>query len=208
MTKRYEQILARRAVHPELVTGDWGERYVEFEQGDWETFERLHSHPEPTFHKKVVRQTGGYIINRWDVTGQRLLPYVRPDRAVKLDARKKPTKYIQPSKKQYPGQAKRLDVHPWILDRLRENREEPIYFCLEGCLKADAVAGTGRLAVSVPSVTLWELEEEHLRPWLPIFKQASDHLHRDGLGLPPEEDRLQSGHGARVRQRRSSSLLR
>jgi hypothetical protein len=43
---------------------------------------------------------------------------------------------------------------------------------LEGCLKADAVAGTGRLAVSVPSVTLWKLEDEHLALWLSALRRA------------------------------------
>jgi hypothetical protein len=38
---------------------------------------------------------------------------------------------------------------------------------------ADAVAGTGRLAISVPSVTLWRLEEEHLAPWLPVLRRAA-----------------------------------
>jgi hypothetical protein len=37
---------------------------------------------------------------------------------------------------------------------------EPVYLCLEGCLKADAVSGTGRLAVSALSVTLWAADEE------------------------------------------------
>jgi hypothetical protein len=154
-----------------LVAGDWGQRYEEFDQGDWETFHALHSHPEPKFHKRVVGQSGGLIVNRWEITGARLVPYLRPDKAVTLDARRKPTKYIQPSK-DYPGQAKRLDVHPLIRDRLLENRDQPIFFCLEGCLKADAVAGTGRLAVSVPSVTLWKLQEEHLEPWLPVLRRA------------------------------------
>jgi hypothetical protein len=172
VSQRYEQILARRAIDTEFVAGNWGERYAEFDQGDWATFEALHSHPEPSLHKRVVGQTGGLIVNRWDITGRRLVPYLRPDNAVKLDARKKPTKYIQPSKAN-PGQAKRLDVHPLVRDRLLENREEPIFLCLEGCLKADAVASTGRLAVSVPSVTLWKLEEEHLEPWLPVLRRAS-----------------------------------
>lgn len=170
MTERYERVLAPRAVLPSFVSNDWGERYVEFEQGDWEAFQALHSHPEG-FHRRIVRQTGGYIVNRWDVTGDRLVPYLRPDKAVRLDPRKKPTKYIQPSRA-YPGQAKRLDVHPLVRERLLTNTQEPIYLCLEGCLKADAVAGTDRLAISVPSVTLWKLEEEHLAPWLPILKRA------------------------------------
>lgn len=53
-----------------------------------------------------------------------------------------------------------------------ENREEPIYFCIEGCLKADAVGGTDRLAIAVPSVTLWEADDEILEPWLPILRAA------------------------------------
>jgi hypothetical protein len=170
MTPRYSRILAPRAVLPAFVSGEWGERHAEFEQDDFDAFRVRHSHPE-RFHQKVVRQTGGYIVNRWNITGKRLVPYVRPDRAVSLDPRKKPTKYIQPSKA-YPGQAKRLDVHPLILESLVRNRDEPIYLCLEGCLKADAIAGTGRLAISVPSVTLWRLEDAHLKPWLALLKRA------------------------------------
>jgi hypothetical protein len=170
MTTRYERVLGARAVPPELVFGDWGERYLEFEQGDWDTFRTLHSHPEP-FHRRIVSQSGGYIVNRWDITGARIVPYIRPDKPVILDPRKDPTKYLQPSLN-HPGQARRLEVHPSIRERLLKNREEPIYLCLEGCLKADAVVGTGRLAISVPSVTCWRLEDEHLKPWLPILRQA------------------------------------
>jgi hypothetical protein len=100
------------------------------------------------------------------------VPYVRPDDAVLVRGHRKPSKYIQPSKKQFPGQSRRFDVHPIVRDRLRDNCEQPVYLCLEGCLKADAVGGTGRLAISVPSVTLWRLEAEHLAPWLPALRQA------------------------------------
>ena len=149
MTERYGRVLAPRAVLPEFVSGDWGQRYAEFEQGDWEAFEALHSHPE-RFHKKVVRQTGGYIVNRWNVTRQRLVPYVRPDEAVTLDGRKKPTKYIQPSKT-YPGQAKRLDVHPRVLEALRNNTDEPIRLAKpdQACSRKPCLSLT---AIAIPAM--------------------------------------------------------
>jgi hypothetical protein len=187
--------LEARAVPPTYVSGDWGDRYVAFQQGDWAGFTRLHSHPEPTYHRRVVAQSGGLIVNRWDIDGP-LVPYVRPDAAVQLDSRSpKRTKYIQP--KRYPDQAKRIDVHPLVRERLIQGTDDPIYFCLEGCFKADAIAGTGRLAISVPSVTLWRVKDEHLAPWLPILRRSravfvvpdSDFLRLPGYG-PDGEPRF------------------
>jgi hypothetical protein len=163
--------LAKRAVPKKFIAGPWGIRYAPYDQGDWTGFTKAHTHPEP-WHREVVRQSSGLVVNRWDITGKRLVPYVRPDTAVNVRGHRKASKYIQPSKKRFPGQARRLDVHPLVRNALRANREQPIYLCLEGCLKADAVAGTGRLAFSVPSVTLWRLEEEHLAPWLPMVRRA------------------------------------
>jgi len=125
--------------------------------------------------RQIVNNTGGYIVHRWDLTGERLPSYIRPDVAVSTRPHKKPSKYIYASKSATQRSAKLIDVHPRLWDRLRVSNgllSEPIHFCLEGCLKADSVAGTGRLAISVPSVTLWELEPQDLAPWLAVLRAA------------------------------------
>ncbi|HVA05129.1 MAG TPA: hypothetical protein VNG12_00135 [Acidimicrobiales bacterium] len=59
------------------------------------------------------------------------------------------------------GLARRLDVHPWAWDDIRES--DIIFFVIEGCIKADAVLADGGAVFSVPSVTLWDCPE------LPVF---------------------------------------
>jgi hypothetical protein len=83
------------------------------------------------------------------------------------------SKYTQASKRTTARSGKLIDVHPLLGERLQAG-DEPIYFCLEGCLKADAVAGTGGLSISVLSVTLWQADEEptHWALWLPILQRA------------------------------------
>jgi hypothetical protein len=76
--------LAARAIREELITGPWGRRYVEFEQGDWETLSRR-SQPSGGLASKPDRESNrGIIVNRWDVTGERLHSYIRPHEAVTL----------------------------------------------------------------------------------------------------------------------------
>ena len=116
-----------------------------------------------------MSKTGGLIVNRWDVTGERLPSYVRPYEPVTLGPRGKPSKYLFPSRALASGQGKRLDVHPVVRERLLTNKDDPVYFCLEGCLKADAVAGTGRISISVTSITMWKVERG-LEPWLPLLR--------------------------------------
>jgi hypothetical protein len=59
--------------------------------------------------------------------------------------------------------ARRLDVHPWAVDLFED--AHTVYFCLEGCLKADAVLSAIRreerleAVFSVPSVSLWLADE-------------------------------------------------
>lgn len=189
--------LQRRAIPPEFVSGTWGNRYVPFARGDWTTFAGGHSNPEPQWHKRLVTQTGGLIVNRWDISGTQIESYIRFDAPVRYRGcvRQahptktciergcrwgwKDTKYIYPSKNELGDtSAKRIDVHPLVREELLRlsdddgmmHGENPIYFCLEGCFKADALAGTGRLAMSVPAVTLWRVPDEHLSPWLPILQ--------------------------------------
>jgi hypothetical protein len=61
------------------------------------------------------------------------------------------------------NRAKRIDVHPWAVEKLVD--AEVVYFALEGCLKADAIlteilrTGERASVCSVPSVTLWDCRE-------------------------------------------------
>jgi hypothetical protein len=61
--------------------------------------------------------------------------------------------------------ARRLDLHQWAADRLKQG-VSVIYFVLEGCIKADAVLSEiirqdlDATVVSVPSVTLWYAGED------------------------------------------------
>jgi hypothetical protein len=54
--------------------------------------------------------------------------------------------------------ARRIDVHPLAVPLLRE--AEVVFFVIEGCIKADAVLAAGGAVFSVPSVSLWDCEEE------------------------------------------------
>jgi hypothetical protein len=165
--------LQERAI-PEAFWEDvWGRRYVRFEQGDWQAFKDAdHTHLAGWMKRRIVEKAGGYVIHRWDLKGGRLPSYVRPDVPVSTSDYKKPTKYIQASKRATGQSAKLLDVHPLVRDQLVKNVDEPIYFCIEGCLKADAVAGSERLAIAVSSVTLWDADDEILEPWLPVLRAA------------------------------------
>lgn len=178
---RAERVLEARAVSGEYAVG----RYAGFERGDHRTFLRAHPRPEP-FHKALVSQSGGYVVNRWDISGQPLLPYIRFDDRVTVYkcSRRHPhpgkcrpkihtTRYVYPGGRILAGSsAKRIDIHPLVRDRLRRSTEEPLYLCLEGCLKADSLASFGKLSLSVPSVTLWGVSEEDLGPYLPILRAA------------------------------------
>jgi len=182
---RAEAVLRARAISGEY--GEYPGRYVGFERGDCRTFLRAHSDPEP-FHKGLVSQSGGYVVNRWDVSGERLPSYVRFDDKVPVyrcqrrhphpgecRPKRRMTRYVYPGAAVLDGSsAKRIDTHPLVRERLVSVRRplEPVYLCLEGCLKADALASFGKLAVSVPSVTLWRVSEEDLEPYLPILRSA------------------------------------
>lgn len=101
----------------EYAGGSWGGRYVPFERGDWATFRDAHTNPEPWHKGGIVNQTGGIVVNRWDVSGARLASYVRPDHPVQVHGHRKPSKYIVPSGRSLPGATKRLDVHPLVRRR-------------------------------------------------------------------------------------------
>ncbi len=184
-------ILAARAVQPEHVSGFWGHRYARFEQGDWDAFKAArHTHHHGWMKRAFVDACGGFVIHRADPSGAALPSYIRPDhpictrhgreavgitrsKQVCLICDKELSKYTQASKHATGRSGKLIDVHPLLRERLIRGNE-PIFLCLEGCLKADALAGTGRLAISVPSVTLWRADQEpkHWAQWLPLLKRA------------------------------------
>lgn len=231
-------ILRSRAIEPEFVSGPWGDRYVRFEQHDWEGFKAArHTHYSSHMKRAFVDACGGFVIHRWGPDGNPLPSYVRPDELVcPTHGREAPTtrpardgkpipccgvtgcrqrivrkdgtvrlgphpndltKYTHSSKQATGRSGKLFDCHPLLLDRLHAGKE-PIYLCLEGCLKADATAGTGRLAVSCLSVTLWDVADddpEHWALWLPLLQKASV------VYLVPDSDYLRKPEPAPYRAR-------
>jgi hypothetical protein len=196
------------------IRAPWDDRYCRFEHGDWQTFKTAgHTHHNRHMKREFVDACGGFVIHRWGPDGVRLPSYVRPDKSVcPSHGRKDPiqrgrkefcglcgkalTKYTQTGKTTTGRSGKLFDVHPRLAERLHRGGE-PVYVCLEGCLKADAVAGTGRLAVSCHSVTCWDVADEdpkHWAIWLPLLQQApvvyvvpdSDYLRRPEP--PPPDD--------------------
>jgi hypothetical protein len=143
-----------------------------------------HSHYKAAYHTRLAKEAGGLlVVNRWNLLGGRLSEqrgpsYFRPDGEVTPDSRKprKRTRYLYPSRKDTGG-VKVYDIHPLARQLLNASPVvPPIYLCIEGCLKADAVLSVGRVAVSVPSVTMWRPESEEelglFQPYLVLFREA------------------------------------
>ncbi len=182
-TDRRADVLHRRAISDEVIDHvvDGVPRYAEFERGDSETFVQSHSHPE-RWHRRLVSQSGGLIVNRWGIDSHMLPSYIRFDdpvitdyRMYRRDGSLRTSRYIYRSAGEMCDDGpKRIDVHPRARSVLASSPTPHIYFCLEGSLKADALLSSGRAAVSVPSVTLWEVPEEHLRPYLDLLRQAPE----------------------------------
>ena len=115
-TSSIHPALEKRAIPSAFVSGKWGNRYVPFAQGDWTTFAAEHTNPEARWHKGLVAQSSGLIVNRWDVHGARIESYIRFDSRVRYRTCVRPghptkacgdrgcrwgwktTKYIYPSK--------------------------------------------------------------------------------------------------------------
>lgn len=81
------------------------------------------------------------------------------------------------------GEGRRIDLHPWALDRLRD--AVVVFFVLEGCPKNDAVLSAGGPVFSVPSVTCWDRRE------LIIF--ARRHLDGKTVFIVPDADWVTNG---------------
>jgi hypothetical protein len=156
-------------------------RYVEFGRGDWDAFSAAHSDPEP-WHRRLVNQSGGIVINRWNVVGDRLPSYIRFDTKIQPDTRRdRRTKYIYPGRsviERYgPSPAKRWDVHPWVRPILEDS--STVILAIEGCLKADALWSRGYAALSIPSVTMWQAPLEHMEMLVPLLRRKRLYLCAD-----------------------------
>jgi hypothetical protein len=69
-----------------------------------------------------------------------------------------------------PPSAKGIDVHPDAKRLiLKRNPTAAVFFCLEGCLKADAVFSAGFAACSVLGVTMWN-DPDHLKRISPALR--------------------------------------
>jgi hypothetical protein len=53
----------------------------------------------------------------------------------------------------------RIDVHPRTLRLLDEDPDLPLFWSIEGSIKADAILSKGYPAIAVPSVTMWPARE-------------------------------------------------
>jgi hypothetical protein len=130
-------------------------RYESFEKGEGDKFLHLmgmgyaRKTSKPPWKGKVA-QSGGIVIERFGVANHvSPPPYARLDSKVAM-GRRSTTRYIY--RPGYPE--KHIDVHPLASERLRAG--EPLYFCLEGSLKADAVLSAGGVSISSTSITTWE----------------------------------------------------
>lgn len=81
--------------------------------------------------------------------------------------------------------AKRIDVHPFVLPMFE--KAERVFFCIEGCIKADAVLSAGEAVFSVPSVTLWEAPEDELQEFAAVY------LHGKTVIIVPDSDWHENG---------------
>jgi hypothetical protein len=69
----------------------------------------------------------------------------------------KPHWHAKKKKSKQQNYAARIDMHPMALEKFAG--AEVVYFCIEGCIKADAILSAGGAVLSVPSVTLWDTPE-------------------------------------------------
>ena len=211
-------VLKARAISDEVAdyTDPSGRpRYVSFEGANAyaDIIREHHSHPKG-WYSQLATLSSGLIVNRWNIAGDDLPSYMRFDE--KLWTRSKPGHpsgprqgfehvhprpdgkperhrhgqgYIYPSKKDVGELVKVIDVHPLTVPLLMDDPTPPIYFCLEGCFKADSILSDrdGKAAISVPSVNHWHTAEKILRPLLPVLKAAPI------VYVIPDSDYLRNG---------------
>jgi predicted nucleic acid-binding Zn ribbon protein len=158
-------------------------RYVSFNKGDVGNVHGYWTEPSsiPADWKSGIAQSDGLLIIRhpfkrydydsapalgpfWHDYGP-LQPYIR--------WAKDPPPYLgDAARKSYrnPPKARGIDVHPDAKRLIQKRHPTPaIFFCLEGCLKADSVLSAGHAACSVLGVTMWN-DEEHLRRIAPALR--------------------------------------
>ena len=162
------EVLAPRGISDEVIDVV-PDRYQSFEQGDWQRFFGLMRFPRtmPLAKKRAwrgkVTQTGGIVVKRWGLDGSMLPPYARFDHKVYMGRGRKTNYAYRPGYR-----TQHLDVHPLARPMIAAGR--PIYFCLEGSFKADAVLSQGAASISSTSVTTWENRD--LRRLLPVLRDA------------------------------------
>jgi hypothetical protein len=158
------------------------DRYVSFEKGDVRKVQHYWTELSsiPPDWKGGIAQSDGLLIIRYPLKRYDfdfapelgrfykdygpLQPYIR--------WASDPPPYLgDPDRKKYrnPPKAQGIDVHPDARKLIRKRRPTPaVFFCLEGCLKADAVLSAGHAACSVLGVTMWN-DDEHLRRIAPAL---------------------------------------
>ena len=119
-------------------------RYRSFSKGDSSRYASLMDIPNPKpAQKGKVTQSGGIVIARYAPDGSGLPQYARFDEDLYFSKPPSNPKFLGQGKTHYAYRAghrvKHIDVHP--LAASRPWARGPVYFCLEGCLKADAVLG-------------------------------------------------------------------
>jgi hypothetical protein len=145
------------------------QRYRSFKRGEWQRFFELMRFPKTmpvskqSGWKGKVTQTGGIVVKRWAFDGSTPPPYARFDSDVHMGPGRKTHYAYRPGYRRM-----HIDVHPLSVPKIAAGR--PIYFCLEGCFKADAVLSQGAASVSSTSVTTWENPD--LKLLLPILQAA------------------------------------
>lgn len=160
-----EGVLHARGISDEIIDAE-PMRYRSFEQRDHESFAEFMGFgpKELAKYRGKVTQTGGIVVQRFALNGRKPpAPYARLDRDVPMKGGRKTHYLYWPNDSQ-----KRVDVHPLATLELQSGK--PIYLCLEGSLKADAVLSAGGVAISVTSVTTWQGKD--LERLLPLLRDA------------------------------------
>jgi hypothetical protein len=173
-------------IGPELRTEGWRKHVTRGEQEDDHHGQNNaddHYHMNlakylfpPGVNREVPWENHDHMVMPAEKLAAHLVKYDHPDGA--------DTTHVKSVKDARVNRAKRIDVHPWGVERFGD--AEVVYFALEGCLKADAILTAiihtrERASVfSAPSVTLWDAKEfsrfvkQYLRGKLVIIVPDAD----------------------------------
>lgn len=194
ITAEHRQLLHDKGVSDEVIDGAWYRpRYASYGQAQLEVVRYFAPQyldgeipaRKRAFFLRAIRQTGGLIIIRRDLSDgyyepplhmvipyKPLIPQLRPDEKITTGPGKNDrSKYLFPA-----AGAKMVDIHPMARGGLKKSRQ-PVYFCLEGSINADAVLSHGGLAFSVPGVTMWLAQ--NLGDFLPYLRDREVYVVTD-----------------------------